>query len=166
MYACPYLDIYLLRCICLCLDVYLPGCISSVLPLSLCYPSWAPTEIWNQAPSMLCHLTYDNDIWLHLCHFRYTWYGTNNFRAEEMWWMPFESFLLQNLYLWVIVWNVLISFCFLIFINIWFVIWSLNKYILYAKMLLKAHRPLKVANEMKCTNEIPKIWIWEVMCQG
>ncbi len=40
-----------------------------------------------------------------------------------------------------------------LFINIWFVIQRLNKYILYGKGFLKAHRPPKESNEMKCTNE-------------
>ncbi len=40
-----------------------------------------------------------------------------------------------------------------IFINIWFAIRILNKYILYSKGFLKAHMPPKVTNEMKCTNE-------------
>ncbi len=41
----------------------------------------------------------------------------------------------------------------IIFINIWFALRRLNKYIFYGKGFLKARRPPKVYSEMKCTNE-------------
>ncbi len=50
--------------------------------------------------------------------------------------------------------NIVISIIKLnLFINIWFAIRKLNKYILYAEGLSKAMQATQSVNEMKCTNK-------------